>query len=71
MTGLNVYQRLCEVAKSEGYTASYDYDIFSTLAGLQGSFEFADRMFDFDGLNALIGTPAMLEAGRSYEDTGA
>ncbi len=27
---------------------SYDYDIFSTLAGLQGSFEFADRMFDWD-----------------------
>jgi hypothetical protein len=24
-------------------------------------------MFDFDGLNALIGTPEMLELGRSYE----
>lgn len=28
---------------------------------------FADRMFDFDGLNAAIGTPEMLERGKSYE----
>lgn len=27
---------------------------------------FADRMFDFDGLNATIGTPEMLAAGRRY-----
>ena len=26
-----------------------------------------DRMLDFDGLNELIGTPALLERGRSYE----
>lgn len=28
---------------------------------------FADRMFDFDGLNATIGTPEMLAAGRRYD----
>jgi hypothetical protein len=28
---------------------------------------FANRMFDFAGLNALIGTPEMLALGRSYE----
>ncbi|WP_448243338.1 TonB-dependent receptor domain-containing protein [Pseudoxanthomonas mexicana] len=27
---------------------SYDYDIFSTLVGLEGSFELADRGFDWD-----------------------
>jgi len=26
-----------------------------------------DRMLDFDGLNELIGTPALLERGRRYE----
>jgi 2-methylisocitrate lyase-like PEP mutase family enzyme len=29
---------------------------------------FRSRMFDFDGLNALIGTPEMLERGRRYAD---
>jgi 2-methylisocitrate lyase-like PEP mutase family enzyme len=29
---------------------------------------FADRMFDFNGLNALIGTPDMLALGQTYED---
>lgn len=28
---------------------------------------FRDNMFDFDALNAIIGTPQMLELGRSYE----
>ncbi len=28
---------------------------------------FADRMFDFDGLNEVIGTPAMLASGKRYE----
>jgi hypothetical protein len=27
---------------------------------------FRDRMFDFDGLNRLIGTPEMLERGDRY-----
>ena len=25
-------------------------------------------MLDFDGLNAVIGTPGMLETGKKYED---
>jgi 2-methylisocitrate lyase-like PEP mutase family enzyme len=29
---------------------------------------FKDRMFDFNALNALIGTPEMLALGRSYEE---
>jgi 2-methylisocitrate lyase-like PEP mutase family enzyme len=28
---------------------------------------FSERMFDFDGLNAAIGTPEMLALGKSYE----
>jgi 2-methylisocitrate lyase-like PEP mutase family enzyme len=31
---------------------------------------FRDRMFDFDGLNARLGTADMLERGRRYEDDG-
>jgi hypothetical protein len=29
---------------------------------------FRDRMHDFTTLNALIGTPEMLELGKSYEE---
>ncbi|MHC5656278.1 isocitrate lyase/PEP mutase family protein [Stappia sp.] len=32
---------------------------------------FADNMFQFGELNELIGTPAMLETGRQYEEYGA
>jgi len=32
---------------------------------------FGDRMFDFDGLNARIGTSDMLALGKRYEDGGA
>lgn len=31
---------------------------------------FADRMFDFDGLNAVIGTPEMLARGKRYDPEG-
>ncbi|MGR3742580.1 MAG: isocitrate lyase/PEP mutase family protein [Pseudooceanicola nanhaiensis] len=31
---------------------------------------FADRMFNFDGLNAVIGTPEMLKLGETYEGKG-
>jgi 2-methylisocitrate lyase-like PEP mutase family enzyme len=30
-----------------------------------------DRMFDFQGINALLGTDAMLERGKGYEDGGS
>ncbi len=46
-------------------------DYYASLAANGSNRPFADRMFDFNGLNALIGTPEMLEAGRSYEDPGA
>jgi 2-methylisocitrate lyase-like PEP mutase family enzyme len=42
-------------------------DYYRSLAQAGTNKPFRDRMFDFDGLNALIGTPEMLELGRSYE----
>jgi 2-methylisocitrate lyase-like PEP mutase family enzyme len=30
-----------------------------------------DQMFDFQGINALLGTEAMLERGKGYEDAGS
>ena len=45
-----------------------------TLAGYYGSLRqhgsttpWRDRMLDFDGLNAMIGTPELLAAGKRYE----
>ncbi len=46
-------------------------DYYASLAANGSNKPFADRMFDFNGLNALIGTPGMLAAGQRYEDTGA
>ncbi len=43
-------------------------DYYQSLAEHGSNLPFAGRMFDFDGLNALIGTPEMLALGRSYED---
>ncbi len=42
-------------------------DYYQSLAAHGSNLPFAARMFDFDGLNALIGTPEMLALGRSYE----
>ncbi len=42
-------------------------DYYASLAQYGSNLPFADRMFDFAALNALIGTPEMLELGRSYE----
>jgi 2-methylisocitrate lyase-like PEP mutase family enzyme len=42
-------------------------DFYRTLHAHGTSAPFADRMFDFDALNAVIGTPEMLALGRSYE----
>jgi len=46
-----------------------------TLAGYYGSLKahgvttpWRDRMLDFDGLNAVLGTPELLATGRRYED---
>ena len=43
-------------------------DYYASLARHGSNLPFADRMFDFTALNALIGTPAMLELGRTYEE---
>ncbi|MGI4952323.1 MAG: isocitrate lyase/PEP mutase family protein [Janthinobacterium lividum] len=41
---------------------------YASLARHGSNLPFADRMFDFNALNALIGTPEMLALGRTYED---
>jgi 2-methylisocitrate lyase-like PEP mutase family enzyme len=44
-------------------------DYYANLIA-QGSNEaFADRMYDFDGLNKVIGTQGMLEQGKRYSET--
>ena len=42
-------------------------DYYASLARHGSNLPFAGRMFDFAGLNALLGTPEMLELGRAYE----
>ena len=41
---------------------------YGSLLSTGSNSAFRDRMLDFDGLNAVIGTPEMLETGKSYED---
>jgi 2-methylisocitrate lyase-like PEP mutase family enzyme len=43
---------------------------YQSLARHRSNLPFAANMFDFAGLNALIGTPEMLALGRSYAGTG-
>lgn len=43
-------------------------DYYASLHQHGTTAPFAGRMFDFDGLNRLIGTPAMLARGRGYDD---
>ncbi len=45
-------------------------DYYGSLARHGTNAPFADRMFDFRALNAVIGTPAMLDLGRRYERGG-
>ena len=42
-------------------------DYFENLKRTGSTAEFAARMLDFQQLNALIGTPQMLDLGRRYE----
>jgi 2-methylisocitrate lyase-like PEP mutase family enzyme len=42
-------------------------DYYGSLAAHGSTRPFQDRMLDFDGLNALIGTPELLAAGRRYD----
>ena len=41
---------------------------YGSLLATGSNNAFRDRMLDFDGLNAVIGTPDMLETGKRYED---
>lgn len=43
-------------------------DYYASLHAHGTNRPFANRMFDFNGLNGVIGTDAMLAAGRRYED---
>lgn len=52
------------IVRALAHTATQYY---RSLSKAGSNRPFADRMFDFDALNALIGTPQMLELGRSYE----
>ena len=40
---------------------------FASLKRLGTTASYSDRMMDFNGLNALIGTPELLERGRQYD----
>jgi len=44
---------------------------FATLRQHGTTSPYRDRMLDFNGLNDLLGTPGILERGRSYEDAPA
>src|SRR5690349_3240772 len=45
-------------------------EFYGSLAANGTSEPFRDRMQDFEGLNDVIGTPAMIELGRQYEGAG-
>jgi 2-methylisocitrate lyase-like PEP mutase family enzyme len=45
-------------------------DYYASLKRHGTTAPFLPRMLDFDGLNSLLGTEAMLRAGRGYEDPG-
>jgi len=46
-------------------------EFYASLKANGSTAPFGARMFDFDGLNRLIGTPEMLERGRHYADLEA
>lgn len=46
-------------------------DYYSSLAKHGSNKPFADRMFDFGGLNDVIGTAEMLQKGARYDDTNS
>jgi 2-methylisocitrate lyase-like PEP mutase family enzyme len=45
-------------------------DYYASLRAHGSNTPFADRMFDFDGLNARIGTPEMLAMGQRFDGQG-
>lgn len=46
-------------------------DYYASLLAHGSNTPFADRMYDFDGLNARIGTAAMLATGRRYDGSAS
>ena len=42
-------------------------DYYASLRAHGSNTPFTDRMFDFDGLNARIGTPEMLAMGQRFD----
>jgi 2-methylisocitrate lyase-like PEP mutase family enzyme len=44
-------------------------DFYASLKAHSSTEPFRARMFDFDALNGLIGTPEMLERGKRYAGT--
>ncbi len=55
-------------AASCGAIAHAARDFYVTLARDGTSDAFRNRMFDFDALNGVIGTPEMIRLGKTYED---
>jgi len=53
------------IVRAVAYTAG---EFYASLAASGTSEPFRNRMYDFDGLNDVIGTPAMIELGKKYED---
>ena len=45
-------------------------EYYASLRAHGSNAPFAERMFDFDGLNARIGTPEMLRLGRRFDGSG-
>jgi len=45
-------------------------DYYNSLANNGTTEPFRNRMFDFDGLNEVIGTPEMLSQGQWYDSLG-
>jgi 2-methylisocitrate lyase-like PEP mutase family enzyme len=53
------------IVRAVAHTAA---EFYASLAANGTSEPFRNRMYDFDGLNDVIGTPAMIELGKKYED---
>ncbi len=52
------------IVRAVAHTAG---EFYASLAANGTSEPFRNRMYDFDGLNEVIGTPAMIELGKKYE----
>jgi 2-methylisocitrate lyase-like PEP mutase family enzyme len=52
------------IVRAVAHTAG---EFYASLVANGTSEPFRNRMYDFDGLNEVIGTPAMIELGKKYE----